>query len=64
MELQVLQMKYATGDYLGRDKTLEKISARCCWRSNMTDDVKILFPYVKDASAQMANLLSLGQLYI
>ena len=30
----------------------------------MTDDVKILFPYVKDASAQMANLLSLGQLYI
>ena len=33
-------MKYATGDYLGRDKTLEKISARLYWRPNMTDDVK------------------------
>ena len=40
VQLQVLQMKYATGGHLGRDKTLEKISARFYWRPNMTNDVK------------------------
>ena len=40
---------FAISGHLGRDETIEKISARFYWRPNMADDMKDFFsPKVKD----------------